>query len=125
MPSDPLGLQDNPLFKIIGKIANPESYRGLAGKRATSVAGSREPMPDYAGMNARQQAGLAKKSKPAVKGAAPVKKVIKKSAKKVAPKAAAKKPVAKGKTEAPGMKSKGKKADKAVEMKKFVKTKAK
>ena len=30
MADDPLGLQSNPLFKVIGKIANPESYRGLS-----------------------------------------------------------------------------------------------
>jgi hypothetical protein len=120
MPSDPLGLSSNPFFKIIGKIANPETYRGLAGKKTSSIIGSREPMPDYAGAEARAQ-----KVKPSpVKGPS-VKKVSKKSAKKVAPKKAAAKsmkpnPFAKGKTEAPGMKSKGKKADKEVTMKKFV-----
>lgn len=80
MATDPLGLSDNPLFKIIGKIANPDTYRGLAGlgKKTSSISGSREATPDYAGMNARQQAGPAKASKgttvkkPASKKAKPI-----------------------------------------------------
>jgi hypothetical protein len=86
MPSDPLGLQDNPLFKIIGKLANPDTYRGLAGKKTSSIAGSREPMPDYAGMGARQQAGPSKKSK-----GTPVKKIVKKSVKPILDKPSVKK----------------------------------
>jgi hypothetical protein len=114
---------------IIGKFG-----RALSGKKTSSIAGSREAMPDYAGAGARAQAQRAgtpaPRSKPAVKGAAPVKKVVKKAAKKVAPKKAVAKgvkpnPFAKGKTEAPGMKSKGKKADKEVTMKKFVNVKGK
>lgn len=113
-------MQDNPLFKIIGTIFNPDTYRSLnhLGQGQTSAPKSREAMPDYAGMGARQQASAPPKPKPAVKGAAPVKKVIKKAAKKPVVKAKAK-----SKAEAPGMKSKGKAADKMVEMKKFVNVK--
>lgn len=134
MASDPLGLQDSPLFGGLAKaFAGLDSLKAKMGGRRTSTAGTREAMPDYAGMGARQQAGTqpkAPKVKPTAKGAAPVKKVSKKSAKKVAPKKAAAKgmkpnPFAKGKTEAPGMKSKGKAADKMVTMKKAVNMKKK
>lgn len=30
MADDPLGLQSNPLFKAIGKVANMDNYRGLS-----------------------------------------------------------------------------------------------
>src|SRR5580704_14883304 len=108
MPSDPLGLQSNPLFNIIGKVFNPETYRSLAGKKPSSIAGTREPMPDYAGAEARAQAGTpAKKANvkaSPTKGVPPVKKV-KKAVVKAKAKAVKPNPFAKGKTEAPGMKS--------------------
>jgi hypothetical protein len=123
VPSDPLGLQDNPLFGGLAK-----AFNGLATLKGR-MNGSPKPgtmspayaSSMYAGEAANRGVAPAKsKVKPAAKGASPVKKVVKKVAKKPVVKAKAK-----GKTEAPGMKSKGKKADKAVEMKKFVNVKGK
>jgi hypothetical protein len=124
MANDPLGLQSNPLFSILGKIANPASYAGMAGKKPAAPG---KMAPSYAqSMYAGEAAnrGVAPKAKPKAspqKEATPVKKVAKK-AKPAAKKAMKANPFSKGKTEAPGMKSKGKKADKMVTMKKYVNT---
>ena len=115
MAGDPLGLQDNPLFKIIGTIFNPDTYRSLShlGQGQSSAPKSREAMPDYAGMNARQQAGTQPKPKgPSVKK--PVISKDKSGKKSYAPKAKVKSRAAKGKA-----------ADKMVTMKKIVSKKKK
>lgn len=123
MPSDPLGLQSNPLFGGIARAfqaldagKSRMNQRPAPGKMSPAYAGSM-----YAGEATNRGVGTpAKKSnvKAPTKGA-PVKKVKKAAAKA---KGGKPNPFAKGKTEAPGMKSKGKKADAAVTMKKFVKS---
>lgn len=129
MANDPLGLQSNPLFGGIAR-AFQALDAGKARMNQRPAPGKMSPnyaQAMYSGEAANRGVGTpAKKSnvKAPTKGAAPVKKV-KKDVVKAKTKGVKPNPFAKGKTEAPGMKSKGKKADKLVTMKKFVNAKKK